>query len=240
MKKYKENIEIDEVHLLKTIELSKLKLMKRKAKYEEEQYVIWWSFFKKESLKYCLLSISISALFCLFSLFIEVTDYSICSFNAGILSLIVFVDFIRLEIHGMNELLMCTKLNPARIFVYKSNIYLFVCLGNTLCLNFILSSCYEINFMTALLVSLVPMYLLSGVMLMLIDKIQNKENLIILYACIYIVTLLLIRLYIKQIERYMSNISILLFIIFSFVFYCLGTYIHVRRMNEREECYIWN
>ena len=237
-KKYKENIEIDENHMMKTIELSKLKLTDRKAKYEENNHVIWWNFYKKESLKYCLFSLSISVLFCLFSVCTNVADYGICSLNAAILSCIVFVDYVQADIHGMDELLLCTKLNPARIFVYKSNIYLFVCLGCTLFLNFVLASFYEINFMMTLFVSLFPMYLLSGFLLIIIDKIQNKGGLILSYACAYVFILILIRKHIEQIK--ISNLFILLLIIFSFAIYCLGIYIHVKRMNEREGYYIWN
>lgn len=237
-KKYKEYVEIDENHMIKTIELAKLKLINRQAKYEEDNYVIWWSFFKKESFKYCLFSVFISILFCLFSLFAKIADYSICSLNAAILSCVVFVDYIQSDIHGMNELLFCAKLNPARIFVYKSNIYLVVCLSCNLFLNFVLASCYEINFMIALFVSLVPMYLLSGFLLIIIDKIQNKGNLILSYACVYILILILIRIYIERIK--ISNIYILVFIILSFAIYCLGIYLHVKRMDEREGCYVWN
>ena len=44
--KYKQFIEIDEEHMKKTIELSKLKLSKRKVMYEENTHQIWLSFFK--------------------------------------------------------------------------------------------------------------------------------------------------------------------------------------------------
>ena len=237
-KRYKENIEIDENHMLKTIELSKLKLINRQAKYEEDTSVIWLSFFKKESLKFCLLSILITSMLCLLSLWMEIEGYSICSLNAAILSIIVFVDYIQVNICGMDELLFCTKLNPARIFVYKSNVYLFVCLGCSLFLNIVLTDCCEIDFMTALFVSLFPMYLLSGFMLMIIDKIRNKGSLLLIYVCVYVCILFLMNKYINELN--LSNTFVLTSVVFSFGIYCYGIYIHARKMNERKGCYVWN
>ena len=235
--KYKKFIEIDEEHMKKTIELSKLKLSKRKVMYEENTHQIWLSFFKMESMKFCGLSVLSTLFFCFISIIQPMNGYSICLINAGVLGTLILYDYIHGSIMGMDELLKCVKYNSSKIFVYKSNIYLLVSIVCTLFLNVIFCVQNNFSFLPTLLYSLIPLYFISGLALLIVDRISNKMTLIITYACSYLVVLLFLNQYDVRI---ISNAFILFLLFISFGIYCISIYVHSTRISIEKGNNLWN
>lgn len=231
MKEKYKKLEIDEDHMKQTIELSKLKLKNRQAKYEESSACIWWSFFKKESMKYMIISLACSCILCLLSFVIE-GGYAMCTMNAALIGTIVLYDDLRSSMMGMEELLMCAKLNPAKIFVYKSNIYLLMALISTFLFNLILSSFHHFDFMVSLFCSLIPMYLISAVTLIIVDQVSNKLSIIIAYISIYAVIAFEVNQKVMMLS--ISNKTIIFLLAVSFGIYCLGIYIHLNQISKRK------
>lgn len=237
--KYKQFIEIDEEHMKKTIELSKMKLSKREIKYEESKTNIWLSFFKMESMNFCLLSFLSTLLLCLLSVVMPISSYGICLVNVGILGTIILYDYLRSSIMGVEELLKSVKYNSSKIFVYKSNIYLMISIICTLFLNLTICALGNFSFMTTLLYSLIPLYFISGLALLMIDKISNKLTLVIMYACCYLL-FGAFSLSNQYNFRFISNRIILLLLLASFGFYCFGIYVHFMRIANGERNDLWN
>lgn len=235
--KYKQFIEIDEEHMKKTIELSKLKLSKRKVMYEENTHQIWFSFFKMKSMKFCGLSILSTLFFCFISMVQPMNNYSICLLNVGVLGTLTLYDYMHGSIIGMEELLKSVKYNSSKIFVYKSNIYLLVSIICTLFLNAILCVQNNFSFLPALLYSLIPLYFISGIALLVIDWIVNKTVVIITYACSYLLILTVLKF---EEVRFVSNQLILLLLLLSFGLYCLGIYVHSARISIGKGNNLWN
>lgn len=234
--KYKQYIEIDKEHMKKTIELSKLKLTKRKMKYEENKMNIWLSFFKMESMKYCLMSLIITLILCVISVVMPMSGYGICLVNAAVLGTIILYDFIRSSLVGMEELLRTVRYNPSKIFAYKSNIYLLMSIMSILTLNLVLCTQGAFSFMTTLLFSLIPLYFISGIALMIVDHISNKMTLIILYAGSYYLSGAILSM---QNYNAISNQTILFLLVVSFCCYCVGIYVHFVYMHNEKGDYLW-
>lgn len=234
--KYKENIQIDEKHMMQTIEITKLMLAKKEAKFEENKFNTWLSLFKIESMKYCFVAILCTIILIIVSLISDVYGYALCILNASIIGTIVLYDSFRSSFSGMEELLKSVKLNSAKIFVYKSNIYLFVNILCTLVLNASISFKMNYDFMTTLLYSLVPTYIISGIVLILVDKIENKYSVMAIYFFCYLIAgFMLFRTHLT-----IPPMLIIVLLMISFAWYTFSINVHIRCLNSERGKLLWN
>lgn len=189
-----------------------------------------------ESMKYCLIAISCTIGLTFISFISDVNGYGLCIINAAILGSIVLYDSFHSHFSGMDELLKCVKLNEAKIFVYKSNIYLFVNILCSLVLNAFVSFQMNCDFMITLLYSFVPTYLISGLVLFVVDKIENKIGIMILYLVCYLFAGFF--LFTNRIE--IPPAFIIFILIISFVWYSFNVNMHVHHIKNERGSLLWN
>lgn len=196
----------------------------------------WSNLFKMESMKYCLIALMSTIILVMISYMIQENGYGLCIINAAILGSIVLYDSFHSHFSGMEELLKCVKLNEARIFVYKSNIYLFVNIVCSLVLNAFVSFQLNCDFMNTLLYSLVPTYLISGLVLFIVDKIENKISIMILYLGCYLFAGFF--LFANQIK--IPPALIIFILIISFGWYSFNVTMHVHHLKSERSSLLWN
>lgn len=229
--KYKEHLIIDEKHMMQTIEITKKMIEKREVKYEENKMNTWKEFFRFESLKYCVMAFISMILLILMAPHVYNSGYVLCCLNTGMIGLFAMVDMFQSDRIGMEELLRTVKINPSHIFIYKSNIYLIWNLVSSLIFNFIVVSIDQnLDYMMAVFYSLVPPYLVSGLLLLIVDHVKNKSWIILIYGATMVLSLMMVNWMIRFID--IPSFIILPILMISFTVYCVGTGYHVYRMEK--------
>lgn len=243
-KKYEEHIEIDQVHLMQTIQLSKERLRVTERKFEESKVEVWKDFFRIECKNYCLLIMLVTfSLGCLAICGMNLTGinplqvYLLTIFNGAVMGFIVLYDDVKSSLTGMDELLKSVKLNEAKVFAFKSNIYLLLNLACTFILNWVLMNMTQANFMLSILITLIPLYFISGLILLIVDKLHNKISVIMIYMICYLV----FAMHVPNMALDSLNPTVgFVLLLGAFGFYCFGIYKHTLCLNGQKGVHLWN